>query len=374
MRAAAELHLVRIVEFVSENFTAARADESVVALRVDHQNQVGKTVHQPSRKFLLLVQLPLNFAPRRYVHQRALVAHDFAGVVTHRRGRIQTREGLAILANQGDFAAFDNRLAIHFGAHNISQRFVGKNVRDFSRQQFVLRFVAKDADKRGIGVHDAVFRRNDINAFLQRLEKFGKTRFVAAQRGYVARKNGDSVHGVIADHRVSNAVEIKNCVAALQANLYDAGPVAAFQKTRHGFRSVGGALAAGFVQKFVEFFSDDLLKAQADEFGETPVGGANFAVERKRDQDIVERIDQVAVTLLRPADHSEELFVVLGRNFALLEAANEAAKFGNFAHAAPDVNAKQQHHHDEAKCRRFEAVYKASQCGPGCPDKSGNDN
>jgi len=77
MRAAAELHLARIVQFVSENFTAARADESVIALRVDHQNQVGKTVHEPSRKFLLFVQLPLNFAPRRYVHQRALVAPRF---------------------------------------------------------------------------------------------------------------------------------------------------------------------------------------------------------------------------------------------------------------------------------------------------------
>ena len=38
MRAAAKLHLVRIVQFVSENFTAARAHERIIALCVDHQN------------------------------------------------------------------------------------------------------------------------------------------------------------------------------------------------------------------------------------------------------------------------------------------------------------------------------------------------
>jgi len=46
-------------------------------------------------------------------------------------------------------------------------------------------------------------------------------------------------------------------------------------------------LAAGFVQKFVELSPIDLLKAQADEFGEAAIGGTNFSVERKRDQDIV---------------------------------------------------------------------------------------
>ena len=81
MRAAAELHFVRVLDFVSENFTAARADERVLAIGVDDQNQVGETVHEPAREFLLLVQAPLNFAPPRDVHQRALVAHDFAGVV-----------------------------------------------------------------------------------------------------------------------------------------------------------------------------------------------------------------------------------------------------------------------------------------------------
>ena len=46
---------------------------------------------------------------------------------------------------------------------------------------------------------------------------------------------GDAVHLIVAHHRVGDAVEIENGdLWLLDADLDDAGPVAALEKTRHG--------------------------------------------------------------------------------------------------------------------------------------------
>jgi len=79
---------------------------------------------------------------------------------------------------------------------------------------------------------------------------------------------------------MSDAVEIKTALRLFKRTCTIRTSCAVSRKRGNDFRSVGGALAAGFVQKFVELSPDDLAEAQADEFGEAAIGGTNFSVER----------------------------------------------------------------------------------------------
>jgi len=66
--------------------------------------------------------------------------------------------------------------------------------------QFFFRFVAENANKRGIYIDDAVLPGVDnVDAFLQCFKEFGEARFIAAKSGDVARQNSDAVHNIISE-------------------------------------------------------------------------------------------------------------------------------------------------------------------------------
>src|SRR5215471_15527634 len=87
--------------------------------------------------------------------------------------------------------------------------------------------------------------------------------------------------------------------------------------------------------------ADDLLKSASNQVGKAAVGSADFAIEADRHQHIVERVDQVAITLLRTLDDGEklvELLIAGRRGIALLNAANEPAQFGDLLVPLPGID------------------------------------
>src|SRR6266478_1112724 len=85
--------------------------------------------------------------------------------------------------------------------------------------------------------------------------------------------------------------------------------------------------------------ADDVLECRAHEVSETAIGGPDFTFERYSDENVVERIDQVPVTLLGTLDDGEqlvEMFIAGSSSVPLLDAADEPAKFGNLLVTPPN--------------------------------------
>ncbi len=115
----------------------------------------------------------------------------------------------------------------------------------------------------------------------------------------------------------------------LDAKVNDPGPVAAFDEARHGAINQSARFAVGLFHELTDVAADDLLKAHADEIGEAAIDGADFAIEREGQEHIVERVDEVAITLLRAFDDGEKLVeftIVSGFRIALLESLHQPAQ------------------------------------------------
>src|SRR6202030_2205490 len=105
---------------------------------------------------------------------------------------------------------------------------------------------------------------------------------------------------------MGNAVEIADGVLVLQADLGDTGPVAALQKSRHGAVYEVLSDTRGLIEEVAEGLADDVLERCAHQVGKTPIDGTNFTGKRDGHQNVVERVDQVPVALLRASDHIVE--------------------------------------------------------------------
>src|SRR5260370_22607594 len=331
MSASAKLHLVRLIHLVAEYFGAAMADKGIVRVGVEHEDEVREVVNETARKFLLLVETAFHLTALGDVHERALVSKDAAAVVADDGGGVQTNDGRAVLADQSDLAALNLRLALHLFLDDLALRAIDEDFRDLPFQEFFLGIIAEHAHEGGIGIHDGAIGRTDVDAFLERLEEFRETSFVFAERGNIAREEGNALDFVRAHHGVSNAVEVKWGRLILQANMDNAGTLAALHDTRHRTPHKLGAIANDFLDKFAQRPADNLLEGRVDEVGKAAVDGADLTIEGKSQQNVVERVDQVAIALLGLRDHLEklaELFVAGRRFIALFHAAHEAAQFG----------------------------------------------
>ncbi len=87
---------------------------------------------------------------------------------------------------------------------------------------------------------------------------------------------------------------------------------------------------------------DQLGERPLQQVGETAIGRENFTLERKREEQIIEGINQVAVALLRSRDEGEKLSELLvarrRRDLALLDSTHEPAQFGDFARLGPRID------------------------------------
>ncbi len=172
---------------------------------------------------------------------------------------------------------------------------------------------------------------------------------------------------------MSDAVEIKERPLPLQPDFDDTGPLAAFQEARHGATQQLRALPGALLQEISDGPADKLLERRADKIGKTAVDGANLAVEREGQQDVVERVDQVAIALLRPGDDFEqlfELFVAGSGLVVLLKATHQAAHFGEFLVLLPRVYAEENDEDNEEDGQFLEAVRQSADGVPGRPSIS----
>src|SRR5262249_5203421 len=206
------------------------------------------------------------------------------------------------------------------------------------------------AHQSGIDVQDAAFGRGDVNAFLKRLKEFGKARFIPAKGGNIARKDGDAVDGIAAHHGMRDAIEIKGRHAVLQAHLYDAGPMTALHEAwQRPVQKLFFLLGAG-LDELCKRSANNLLERRFDKIGETPVDISDLAVRSDGRQNVIERIDEVAITLRRAGHDFEQLVHLLfaGRlRVALFEAAHQPAELGDFCSLLPHIDAEKGRHYDQ---------------------------
>ncbi|HVN19393.1 MAG TPA: hypothetical protein VMU05_11485 [Dongiaceae bacterium] len=103
--------------------------------------------------------------------------------------------------------------------------------------------------------------------------------------------------------------------------------------------------------------ADDFLKGQPDKVGETAIASADVAFQAQSEENVVERVDQVAESLLRLGDHLKELLellVVGRRGSTMIEALDQAFELGNLLRFAPDVGAEKANQKDEADGKGFQ--------------------
>src|SRR5437763_12660107 len=116
---------------------------------------------------------------------------------------------------------------------------------------------------------------------------------------------------VVAHHGMDHAFKIMNRMKLLQTNLCDTSPMSFFNEAGHGSFNQVRAVGTGVLQEFRELMADNVLKSAANKLGETAIGRANFSIEGHSNQHVVERINQIAITLLRALDDRKELAQLL---------------------------------------------------------------
>ncbi len=189
--------------------------------------------YEAAGKFLLLVEAAFHFATFGDVHDRALKAHYAAAIVANGSSRVQTDNGGAILANQGDLTALNHGLAFDLFDDALAFGLVYEDFGNPPFKQFFLGIVTQHADQRGIDLQNDSVGGGNVDAFLERLEEFSETGFVFAESGDVAGQDGNAVDLVIAHHGVRHAIEVEDCGLVFHTDLDNARPGAAFHEARH---------------------------------------------------------------------------------------------------------------------------------------------
>ena len=109
-----------------------------------------------------------------------MIAHHAAGRIAHQRCSVQANDGAAILAKKCHFPPLEHGLGVDLLPKQTALFCIGQQIGERTREEFFLRIVSQHAHQSGIGIQNAVVRRDDVYAFLERLEKLGETRFILA--------------------------------------------------------------------------------------------------------------------------------------------------------------------------------------------------
>jgi hypothetical protein len=353
------------------------ADKRIVPAGIDDKDQVREGVDETAGEFLLLIEALFDGATLGDVGKGALVANHLSGGVADRGGSVEADDGLAVFAAKGDFPALGGRLIVDLASKERALFFVDEDFCNFLREQLFFGRVAEHADESGIDLEDFVVGSDDVDAFLEGFEELGEARLAAALGSDIAGEDGEAVDLIVADHSVGDAFEEVHGASFFQAHLNAAGPEAALDEAIDVTQqSLFGD--AGFVgEKVGEGKADDFLERLADEISKAAVGGADFAIKTEREENVVERVNQVAETLLRLGDHVEELFelLVVGRpGCTLIESLDHSFQFGDLLGLAPDIDAKETNQNDEADRKGLEMNSGALDGVPRKPGKDGGDD
>src|ERR1700691_73997 len=114
---------------VAEELADARAYECVLALQIEHQNQIWKTFQQSLPELFLPLHLPLQCALFGYVDQRALVT-DQPSRFHHAARSIDADRDSAVFSSQPNLARTSAAaLASAASEHRIRARINGQLLR-----------------------------------------------------------------------------------------------------------------------------------------------------------------------------------------------------------------------------------------------------
>src|SRR5262249_13488538 len=195
--------------------------------------------------------------------------------------------------------------------------------------------------KSGICIQNRAVRRGDIDSFLQTLKELRESRLVLSLSGDVPRQDSDAVHRIAPGHGVRNAIEKENAAAVLDPDFHHTRPLPPFEKAGFAALQKVRSLPAGVFNEIGERPADNLLERMGYQVGKAPVNRAHFSIQGQSQQNVIERVDQVAVTLLRALDDLKKLvefLVARGLSIAVLDSSYQPAQLRHFAAALPCVH------------------------------------
>ena len=212
----------------------------------------------------------------------------------------------------------------------------------------------------GIHALKVAVGRRQVYALLEGFEQLRKASFVFAIVSNIVRQNADSLIAAVANQRMQIALQESDGVIALELNAHDPGPVTPLQKARQGLFG-GGAASVHRVKEFIEGAADQIRKGLSDQIGEAAVGGYDVPIERDREEQVVERVNQIAIAALGPLDQLKQFFQssdVGGSRGSLLEPTHQPVQLGHLLAFGPSVDPEQadeQHQTgwESLLCKRF---------------------
>ena len=262
------------------------------------------------------------------IHKRSLISPNASGSVPDKRGGVQAGNSHAVAAAKRyfapvDCAALQKRFLFLRPLFGVKEE-IGKRV----VQQLITAVVAQHVRQRRVYILKFAVGSGEINALLQRLKKFGEACFIFALPGDVAGQGADPLLGAIANQNLQRTLQEPRGSIVFQPDAQHAGPVTLFKKPRQSFFRGSPARAFGYINEIIQRFTNQLGKGVPKQIGHGAIGGNNFAIQGDREQQILEGIDEVAISALRVFHHLEQFFKLpkAGRcGSALLETANHSA-------------------------------------------------
>ena len=225
---------------------------------------------------------------------------------------------------------------------------------DIGAHQFIPVRISQHLHHRGIDLLQGSGRIAKIDAFLKGFKKLGEARLAFALLGDVAGQPAGSHHFPVLYDRLKYAVEITHHSRFLDPRPHRAGPVALFRKPGDGsFQNC----ATGFVENLIQLMSHQIVIGTLKYLGDALVHGPDFSIQRNSEYQVIEAVDQVAVTLAGRRDHVRELVQLLrgrGRILHLLEALDETPQFVDLPLLLPKIKTEQDDEDADPDGKRFE--------------------
>ena len=142
MRSPRNLPTISSGEKPSRSFDQ-RTDESIAALAIQRDDQVGEAFDEPPRKFLLPVQALLDCPALGNVHQGSLMPADTSSGVANEGGGMQAGDRGAVAAAERDLMAADGPGERELALCGLPLRRLEQEIRERTIEHVLALFVAK---------------------------------------------------------------------------------------------------------------------------------------------------------------------------------------------------------------------------------------
>ncbi len=158
---------------------------------------------------------------------------------------------------------------------------------------------------------------------------------------------------------MGDAIKKERRGLVFQPDRNNTGPLAALHEARHGTLHEPCTVSATLLDEIRQWLADNLLKRGIHKVGEAAIDRANLTVKGDGKENVIKRINQIAIALLGAGDDLEELVQLFftGRVLiTVLHATHETAQFGDLLSLIPYVNAEENDQNYEADRKCFVMV------------------